>query len=180
MRAALDVHRDLLARGVPHEVARLRGRAASADDLPRVLDLATGCVAVRVYEVVREDTRSIAAVLVPAGTLPDPLALLEALDACTVRLAPDDVVNARTEYAAGLVSPVCLPDDVEVLADAALGAAEVSWCAIGEGGVALGIRTVDLLVASGARVAALTGPARLAEAAEVLDLDARRGSRTTG
>ena len=180
MRAALDVHRDLLARGVPHEVARLRGRAASADDLPRLLDLRTGCVAVRVYEVVREDARSIAAVLVPAGSLPDPLALLEALDACTVRLAPDDVVNDRTRYAAGLVSPVCLPEDVEVLADAALGASDVSWCAIGEGGVALGIRTVDLLVASGARVAALSGGARLAETADVLDLDARRGSRTTG
>ena len=51
-------------------------------------------MAVRVYEVVRADARSIAAVLVPAGTLPDPLALLEALDACTVRLAPDGVVNA--------------------------------------------------------------------------------------
>ncbi len=180
MRAALDVHRDLLARGVPHEVVRLRGRAASADDLPRLLDVETGCVAVRCYEVVRADARSFAAVLVPAGTLPDPLALLEALDACTVRLAPDDVVNARTRYAAGLVSPVCLPDDVEVLADAALGAAEVIWCAVGEGGVALGIRTRDLLVASGARVAALTGHARLAETAEVLDLDARRRSRTTG
>lgn len=180
MRAALDVHRDLLARGVPHEVARLRGRATSADDLPRLLDLATGCVAVRVYEVVREDARSVAAVLVPAGSLPDPLALLEALDARTVRLAPDGVVNDRTRYAAGLVSPVCLPEDVEVLADAALGANDVSWCAIGEARVALGIRTVDLLDSSGARVAALSGPARLADSADVLDLDAHRGSRTTG
>lgn len=180
MRAALDVHRDLLARGVPHEITRLRGRAASADDLPRLLDLAPGCVAVRVYEVVREDLRWVAAVLVPAGTLPDPLALLEALDACTVRLAPDDVVNKRTRYAAGLVSPVCLPADVEVLADDALGAHDVSWCAIGEAGVALGIRTVDLLAASGARVAALTVPARRGDSTDVVDLDARRGWRTTG
>lgn len=180
MRAALDVHRDLLARGVPHEIARLRGRAGSADDLPRLLDLATGCVAVRVYEVVREDARWVAAVLVPAGTLPDPLTLLEALDACTLRLAPDDVVNDRTRYVAGLVSPVCLPEDVMVLADAALGASDVSWCAIGEAGLALGIRTVDLLVASGARVAALTGPSRQTDSAGVVDLDARRGSRATG
>ena len=180
MLAALDVHRELLTRGVPHEVARLRGRAASADDLPRLLDLRTGCVAVRVYDVVRADARSVAAVLVPAGSLPDPLALLEALDACTVRLASDDVVNDRTRYAAGLVSPMCLPEDVEVLADAALGESDVSWCAIGEGGVALGIRTVDLLVAAGARVATLTGPARLDRTADELDLVDRRGSRTTG
>lgn len=179
MLAALDVHRELLARGVPHEVARLRGRAASADDLPRLLDLRTGCVAVRVYEVVREDARSVAAVLVPAGRLPDPLALLEALDACTVRPAADALVNERTQYAAGLVSPVCLPGDVEVLADAALGESRVSWCALGEAGVALGIRTLDLLVASGARVTSLTGPVRLAPTAGVLDLDTRRWSRAT-
>lgn len=180
MRAALDVHRELLARGVPHEVARLRGRAASADDLPRLLDLSAGCVAVRVYEVVREDALALAAVLVPAGSLPDPLALLQALDACTVRLAPDDVVNARTRYAAGLVSPVCLPADVEVLADTAVSESEVSWCALGEGGVALGIRTADLLLAAGARAVPLSGPARLAAVDDVLDLDAPRGSRTTG
>lgn len=174
MRAALDVHRELLQRGVPHEVARLRGRASSADDLPGLLDLPLGCVAVRCYEVVREDARSLAAVLVPAGTTPDPLLLLEALDACSVRPAPDDVVNARTDYAAALVSPVCLPPDVEVLADAAIGAAAVSWCALGEPGVALGIRTVDLLVAAGARVAALSAPEAYPAGPDVVVLDERR------
>lgn len=180
MRAALDVHRELLQRAVPHEVARLRGRAATADDLPALLGLTSGCVAVRCYEVVREQARSLAAVLVPAGTTPDPLLLLEALDACSVRAAPDDVVNARTDYAAGLVSPVCLPADVEVLADAAIGASAVSWCALGEPGVALGIRTVDLLGASGARVASLSPAAAYPSEPGVVVLDERREARRSG
>jgi len=77
--------------------------------------------------------------------------------------ATDEQVNASTGFAAGLVSPVGLPEDVEVLVDAALTEHDVVYCALGESGVALGIRTVDLLVASAARTVPLTGrgaPAR--------------------
>lgn len=46
----MDVHRDLLSRGVPHEVVRLPAALVSADDLPRVLEVAPDdCVAVRCY-----------------------------------------------------------------------------------------------------------------------------------
>ena len=161
MRGALDVHRELLARDVPHEVVRLSSRAGSADDLPRLLGVAAGCVAVRCYEVVRDGRPdAFAAVLVPAGRVPDPAALLEALGARAVRPASAALVNAVTAYAAGLVSPFCLPPHVELLADTALGASDVSWCALGEGGTALGIRTRDLLVATGTRVATLPAPVR--------------------
>ena len=158
MRSALDVHRELLARDVPHEIVRLGSRLVSADDLPRVLGV-PGCVAVRCYEVARASGPAFAAVLVPAGQLPDPAALLDALDADAVRPATTDRVNQVTDYAAGLVSPICLPAEVELLADAALGSSDVCYCPVGEGGVALGIRTVDLLVTTGARVASLSGPA---------------------
>jgi prolyl-tRNA editing enzyme YbaK/EbsC (Cys-tRNA(Pro) deacylase) len=157
VRGALDVHRELLARDVPHEVVRLPGRALSADDLPRLLDLDAGCLAVRCYEVEGGEVR-FAAVLVPAGTTPDPAVLADLLRAEAVRPARPDVVNAATGYAAGLVSPLCLPDGVLLLADAAVAAVEVSWCPLGEGRTALGIRTRDLLVTSGARVASLAGP----------------------
>jgi len=159
LKGALDVHRELLARDVPHEVVRLRSRLVTADDLPRVLQLERGCITVRCYVVEREDARSFAAVLVPSGAVPSPQLLLEALDACRVRPAGTDQVNAVTDYAAGLVSPVCLPDDVELLADTSLTGSAVSYCALGEGGVALGIRTRDLLAATGARTADLTGAA---------------------
>ena len=180
MKGALDVHRELLARDVPHEMVRLPSRAASADDLPRLLGLTAGCVTVRVYEVVRDSGRSFAAVLVPSGQLPDPGLLLDALGARSVRPARPDAVNAATDYAAALVGPVCLPDDVELLADTALGSSDVCYCAVGEGEVVLGIRTRDLLVTTGARVATLSGPGLDADLAAVLELERRGGVRTAG
>ena len=170
MKGALDVHRELLARDVPHEIIRLRSRATSAEDLPRLLGLTSGCVTVRCYVVERPGRSSFAAVLVPAGAVPEPAALLDALSARSVRPARPDVVNAATDYAAGLVGPFCLPADVELLADSALGESDVSYCAVGEGGVVLGIRTRDLLVTTGARATSLTGPAPAGEAAPLIDL----------
>ena len=171
MKGALDVHRELLARGVPHEMVRLRERATTADDLPRLLGLSRGCVAVRCYELARRAGPAFAAVLVPAGRQPQPDALLEALEALTLRPARPQAVNAVTDYAHGLVGPVCLPPEVELLADAALGESDVSYCPVGEGQVVLGIRTRDLLVTTGARAAALTSPGDGADVAEVLDLE---------
>lgn len=179
MKGALDVHRELLGRDVPHEMVRVPGRAASADDLPRLLGLLRGCVSTRCYVVSRDDGESFAAVLVPAGRIPDPAALLLALDARSVSPARPDVVSSVTDYLPGLVGPLCLPDAVELLADAALGESDVCYCAVGEAQVVLGIRTRDLLVTTGARVAALTGPPPLAEPATVLDLDRGRGPAAT-
>jgi Cys-tRNA(Pro)/Cys-tRNA(Cys) deacylase len=185
VKSALDVHRALLERGVPHEVVRLRSRLLTADDLPRVLALERGCATVRCYTVDREGRTSFAAVLVPSGLVPSPALLLEALDACSVRPARPEQVNAATDYAAELVSPVCLPPDVELLADTRLTSDEVCYTALGEGGVALGIRTRDLLAATGARVVPLTGARDDASRdessgdARVVVLDAPREARRT-
>jgi hypothetical protein len=176
VRTALDVHRDLLAGAVQHEMVRLRGRITTADDLPEALELRDGCLAVRVYRVFREDQPpSLAAVLVPARAEPHEDALLRALDAEAVQRAGADDVNAATGYAADLVCPVGLPPEVEVLADAAVGGTDVVYTAAGEGGIALGIRTRDLLVATGAGAAALIpGPVAvpLPRYADIVDLDA--------
>lgn len=196
MKGALDVHQALLAADVPHEVVRLDSRVSSADELPRALDLEQGCLAVRCYRASRRAPASrasddplsagdaFAAVLVPAGSTPDPEALLTALSAVSVRPALPEEVNAATEFAAGLVSPVALPAGVELLVDAAVGATDVVYTAVGEGGLALGIRTRDLLLATGARVATLTtqpGYVRTLERpVEVVDLvraEARRSRR---
>ncbi len=206
MRGALDVHRELLTRGVPHEMVRLRRPVLSADDLPASLDLpSTSCVAVRCYIAERRaDHRGdrgadrfttgeapvgerLVAAMVHAGVVPDPAALLDAVGARALRAATASEVNAVTDSAAGLVSPVGLPASVTLLADAALGEAEVLYCATGEGGVALGVRTRDLLVAVAPRVASLSGtPISEAERAgwdgvvalaDVIDLDRRAVSR---
>ena len=177
MRSALDVHQELLAGDVRHEIVRLRSVVASADDLPRVMDLSDGCAAVRCYVPTGGppvDGPSLVAVLVRAGTTPDPRAVLRALPqlpdgsrAAGMRPASAAEVNEGTDYAAGLVCPVGLPADAPLLVDEALAARLVLYTAAGEGGVALGIRTRDLLRVTGAVVAALApgpGPA-------VLDLD---------
>ena len=164
MRSALDVHRSLLAADVPHEMVRLRTPALNGDELPRALGVPRrSCVVVRCYRVTRRDgTTHIGAVLLRSGDTPDPASLLDAFQAVSIRPATGAEVNAATDYASSLVCPVCLPDAVQLLADAALGASDVLYAPTGESGVALGIQTRDLLVASGARVTNLTA-GRLAE-----------------
>ncbi|MFN2522061.1 MAG: aminoacyl-tRNA deacylase [Mycobacteriales bacterium] len=159
MRSALDVHRELLAAGVAHEMVRVRGSVLSADDLPRGLGVdPDACVAVRCYLATYDDGREqFVAVAVRAGDTVHPASLLTALQASSIRAATTAEVNAVTDYAAPFVCPVGLPPDVLLLADAGLGSRDVLYTGTGEMGVALGIRTRDLLVAAGARVTTLTG-----------------------
>lgn len=182
MKGALDVHTELLERGVPHEIVRLDSRIVGADDLPRVLGLPRGCLVVRCYLVERQSGPGLVAVLVPAGTVPAPAALLDALGARSVRLASTEQVNTVTDYAAGLVSPVALPDAVELLADAGVQDSDVSYCSVGESGLALGIRTADLLSATGARIVRLREHAveRPARTSNVLRLARPSDVRSAG
>jgi prolyl-tRNA editing enzyme YbaK/EbsC (Cys-tRNA(Pro) deacylase) len=98
------------------------------------------------------------AVIVRAGELPHPGAVLAAADARTLRSAGSDTVNALTDFAAPLVCPVLLPDHVRVLADACIGQQDVVYTPTGDGGTALGIPTRWLLTASHAAVAELCAP----------------------
>ena len=188
------MHQELLADDVRHEIVRLRSLVASADDLPRVMDLSDGCAAVRCYVPTGGPPAdppaarpTMVAVLVRAGTTPDPRAVMRALHSLPggsraggLRPATPGEVNVATDYAAGLVCPVGLPADVPLLVDEALATRLVLYTAAGEGGVALGIRTRDLLRATGALVAPLVpdvvvrldDPAPvLSGQAAVLDLD---------
>ncbi|HVA60820.1 MAG TPA: YbaK/EbsC family protein [Mycobacteriales bacterium] len=152
MKGTLDIHRELLVRDVPHEVVRLPRLVLAADELPEALGLpADRCVAVRVY-LADED---LVAVLVRAGDVPDPARLLTLLRARTLRVADADLINASTDYAAGLVAPLLLPPEVTVLCDAAVPRAAVVYVPTGESGTAVGIPTEDLLAVTGARVAEL-------------------------
>ena len=198
MKSALDVHRTLLANDVPHEMVRLRVPALTGDDLPRALSVPReSCAVVRCYRVTRRDgTPRIGAVLLRSGDTPDPASLLDAFAAVSIRPATGAEVNAATDYASSLVSPIALPADVLLLADAALGGSDVLYTPTGESGVALGIHTRDLLLASGARVSNLTagplgdrqrsdrqlGGALDAAGSAVVPLDRNRltGARRTG
>jgi len=155
MLDALDVHRSLLAREVPHEVVRLPRLVLSADEIPDAMGLpADRCVAVRVY--LADDTP--VAVIVRATQTPHPGAVLSAVGASTLRAVRADTVNMLTDFAATLVSPVLLPESVTVLADSCVGHSEVVYAPTGDGGTALGIATRWLLTASRAAVAELCVP----------------------
>src|SRR3954454_9844950 len=179
MLDALDVHRALLAREVPHEVVRLPRLVLSADEIPDVLDLpASRCVAVRLYLA---DDQPVA-VIVRAGELPHPGAVLAALGARTLRAARADLVNQITDFAAPLVCPVLLPESMPVLADSCVGHTDVVYAPTGDSGTALGIATRWLLTSSRAAVTELCIPTTpgvdLAdEVREAIELDAVR--RTT-
>lgn len=172
MKDALDVHRSLLAREVPHEVIRLPRLVLSADEIPDALDLpAADCVAVRIYHA--DD--STVAVIVRAGETPHPGAVLAALGARTLRLTRPDEVNRLTDFAAPLVCPVLLPDSIQVLADACVGHSDVVYAPTGDSGTVLGIASRWLFTASRASVAELCLPdAATIDLASEMRVDARQ------
>ncbi len=150
MRGPLDVHRELLARDVQHEIVRLPRIVLSADQLPEALGVpAEDCLAVRLFEVDDE----LVAVLLPVRSTPNPAAVMAALHARTIRVASAERINAGTDYAAGLVPPLPLPAGVALLTDPRVSDLGVVYTPTGDTGTALGISAETLLSASGARVA---------------------------
>ncbi len=161
MKTALDIHQDLLARSVAHEVVRLPRPLTRADDLPDVAGLPAGrCAVVRIF--LGEHDRLTAAV-VPAGGQPDVAALMRVAETRVLAVPAPELVSRRTDYAAGLVSPFLLPEDIVVIADVALLDEPVVYTATGESGTALGIDSGLLVRESRARLADLTAhePTRL-------------------
>ena len=154
MKDALSLHRLLLERQTTHEIVRLPRTITRADELPKVLGLPPDrCLCTRVYA---DDSGRLAAVIVAAGTWPPEAVVAEALDVAAVAPARADLVNEATEYAAELVAPLLLPDDVTVLVDEDIASAdEVVYTATGEARTALGIRTLDLLALSPAKPVSL-------------------------
>jgi prolyl-tRNA editing enzyme YbaK/EbsC (Cys-tRNA(Pro) deacylase) len=166
MKDALDVHRSLLAREVPHEIVRLPRPVAGADDIPDALGLAPQrCVAVRMYVADEQPV----AVIVRAGTIPHPGAVLTAARARTLRPALPEMVNELTDFAATLVSPFLLPEQVLVLADACVGHSDVVYAPTGDSGTAVGIASRWLLTASHAAVTELCLPEAHGGPADDLD-----------
>jgi prolyl-tRNA editing enzyme YbaK/EbsC (Cys-tRNA(Pro) deacylase) len=160
MKNALSIHRLLLERQTAHEIIRLPCAIAGADELPEVLGLPPErCLCARLYAEATRADRLLAAVITPAGTRPPDDAVAEALDVRQVAPARDDLVNEATGYAADLVAPLMLPQDVTTLVDQNLANAdEVVYTATGEAGTALGIRTLDLFALCEAKPVTITRP----------------------
>lgn len=157
MNDVLTVHRALLESGTRHEIVQLPRMITSADQLPAALALPPGrCLAVRVYQV----DGDYAAVIVSAGHSPPPGLVRAVTGGRSVRAAGGDEISSVTGYAAGLVAPVALPQEVRMYVDEALASSgdgdAVVYTATGEPGTALGIRLLDLLALRPAKPAALS------------------------
>lgn len=170
MKDALTIHRALLGWEAVHEIVRLPIALAGADELPKALGLpADRCLVTRVYSCDGGygGRRFLAGVIVQAGERPSTEAVRRTVGAGAVRPAHADLVNAVTEYAAGLVCPLLLPDDMPVFIDQrvvdALPDDDVVYTATGEASTALGIRGRTLYALCRATPADLSAPAPAAQ-----------------
>ncbi|WP_336209308.1 aminoacyl-tRNA deacylase [Nonomuraea sp. LPB2021202275-12-8] len=148
MKDALAIHRWLLAHQIHHEIVRLPRPMTGADELPETVSAAPDrCVAVTVFEVApRVGRELVVAVVSTLDTPPRPGAVGGLLGVRKVRPAPAHVVNAATDYAAGLVSPLLLPEELPVLIDDRLQPdGEPMFTATGDRHTALTLRAFDLL-----------------------------------
>jgi Cys-tRNA(Pro)/Cys-tRNA(Cys) deacylase len=153
MKDALSIHRLLLERQTAHEIIRLPRMITSADELPDVLGLPSRrCLCTRLYAGPAAEAARLAAVIVTAGTRPSADAVADALDVTGVSPAPADLVNRATDYAADLVAPLMLPQNITLLLDERVAHDdEVVYTPTGEPSTALGIGALDLLSICGAK-----------------------------
>ena len=141
MRSCSDVHNFLLEEGVPHEIARLRSSARTAQ-------LAAAALGVSVKEVVKSlvfllDGRPLMA-LVPGDSTVDTLVLARESGGDRVVLATGQQVLELTGYRPGAVPPCGLDSDMPVIADPAVFAPDVVYCGGGTTTTMLKIRSADL------------------------------------
>ncbi|MBO2461307.1 aminoacyl-tRNA deacylase [Actinomadura violacea] len=206
MKDALTLHRALLEWEAVHEIVRLPIGIAHADELPKALGLpADRCLVTRVFTCdddsggghggghggglggglgrggPRRDRgrgrRFLAGVIVRAGDRPPGEAVRRAMGAARVVPARADLVNAVTEYAAGLVCPLLLPESMPLLIDQRLAdgppGPDVVYTPTGEPSTALGIRGHDLAALCQAK------PVDLAAVPDLPAPGPRRGAANT-
>ncbi|MDA0633724.1 hypothetical protein OUY22_09865 [Nonomuraea sp. MCN248] len=161
MKDALAIHRWLLAHQVHHEIVRLPRPITCADELPATISAAPErCVTVTVFEVAPRIGRPfVVAVVHSLAAPPRPGAVGGLLGVRTVRHAPAHLVNEATDYAAGLVGPLLLPEELPVFIDDRLSAdTDPIFSAIGERHAVLTMRALDLLTLLSGKTVDLRAP----------------------
>lgn len=103
------------------------------------------CVGVTVFDVTSHTGRNPVAVVGPVSSPPSPGVICLLLSAQRVRTASAFAINAATDYAAGLVCPLLLPDDLPVLVDERIGQVPEVHTPTGERRTALSLSSTDLL-----------------------------------
>lgn len=171
MKGALDVHRALLDREVPHEILRLPRMVFNAEEIPETLGLpATRCLTTRLYYADGQLT----ALAMPALSMLQPAAIMHVLGAMSLSPATSRQTNETTDYAAGLVCPALLPADIPLFVDAAVDTSDSLYMPTGDASTALGVRAGDFFVVTGARVAHFDVPDVIQLPEDVTTLDVPR------
>jgi len=155
VKGPLDIHRQLLAGDVPHEVVQLPRRISTAEELPDALDVLPQTCDV-VHLLYADDTPW--AVVLGAGATWSPIRLSRALRATRLRRAHPAETSVVTDYTPSLVSPLALPPSLSLLVDADFAAQDVIWVPTGETATAVRIRARDLLATTHALVDAVVDP----------------------
>lgn len=161
MLGPLDVHQYLVEHDVAHEIVRLPRPAVGAEHLAEVLGLSPRrCLAVYPFHAWTTSADVLVLLLTPADSTANAVPALGQLiedhlgEAATLEAAGAELVSRRTDYLAGHVTPLMLPDDVIVVATPEVSdlAMSIIYTATGDGGTALGISASDLLELSNAYV----------------------------
>ena len=142
VRSSTDLHDDLTARGVAHEMVHLPSSSHTAQ-------LAAGLLGVPMAEVVKsllfmlDDARPVLALVTGDATV-DADALAREEGATQIRLARSREVREFTGYRPGAVPPCALATEVPVVADPGVFAPAVVYCGGGTTTTMLRIRSADL------------------------------------
>jgi prolyl-tRNA editing enzyme YbaK/EbsC (Cys-tRNA(Pro) deacylase) len=181
MLGPLDVHQYLVEHNVAHEIVRLPRPAVGAEHLAEVLGLSPRrCLAVHPFHAWTASADVLVLLLASADLATHTLPALQQLiadrlgDDATLEVAGAELVSRHTDYLAGHVTPLMLPDDVIVVATPEVAdlAMSIIYTATGDGGTALGISAADLIELSHAHVLAAPEPASIS-----LDRDGARAAR---
>jgi prolyl-tRNA editing enzyme YbaK/EbsC (Cys-tRNA(Pro) deacylase) len=171
VRSCDDVHDELVANGIPHEILQLQSSSRTAELAAEALGVDVGDV-VKSLLFILDDERPVLA-LVTGDTTVDADALACVTGASEVRLARAREVRESTGYRPGAVPPCALATDVLVVADPGVFTPEVVYCGGGTTTTMLKVRGADLDVLLGAQRAPIAdrGPTVGAD-------DTRAGRRT--
>ena len=142
MRSFTDVHDDLDAKGVAHEIIHLPSSSRSAQLAADALGVPVAAVVKSLVFVAGE--RPVLA-LVPGDATVDEHALAREFGAGPVTLAAGRLVRELTGYKPGAVPPVALATRLPAVADPGVFAPEVVYCGGGATTAMLRIGSADLL-----------------------------------
>ena len=151
MRSFTDVHDDLTARSVPHEIVHLPSSSRTAQLAAEALGVPVGDV-VKSLLFLLDDTRPVLALVTGDATV-DVDALAREAGAAQVRLARSREVRELTGYRPGAVPPCALATELPVVADPGVFAPDVVYCGGGT--------TTTMLKIGSADLDALLGPRKL-------------------